>query len=59
MVGIYDGDYWMFDPRNDIQMNTLLSPLLDGGAEAYLQTRLGDNEIESEVSMDGKPVSEC
>ena len=48
MVGIYDGDYWMFDPRNDIQMNTLLSPLLDGGAEAYLQTRLGDNEIESE-----------
>ena len=46
MAGIFEGDYWLFDPRYRIEKNTLLEPMADGGGKLVEQTRLDESEIE-------------
>lgn len=48
MIGILNGEHWIFDPRHDFRRNTLRDPLRDGGGDWYQQTRLEDDEVENQ-----------
>ena len=48
VAGIYIGEYWLHDPRIELQENVLEQPLMDGGVEFVPQTLLDSDEMEIE-----------
>lgn len=57
VVGVLDGEHWLFDPRYQVRTNTLESPMSDGGGRVYRQTKLAENEIEEKA--DNRYQAEC
>jgi hypothetical protein len=45
VVGTYGGKHWLFDPRFEVETNTVEDPMDDGGGGLVLQTRLSDAEL--------------